>query len=75
VRDEGTAKLTEGLAAGLEHAGVDAPIAADDLARAIRALSYGLALDSLVDRGGEPEALLGPVLELVFRGIRSDATP
>ena len=72
VREEGLAELAEGLSAGLEHAGIDPPIAARDLARAIRAFSYGLALDGLVDGGGKPEALFGPILELIFRGMRPE---
>ncbi|MDQ3933678.1 MAG: TetR/AcrR family transcriptional regulator [Actinomycetota bacterium] len=72
VREEGLAELAEGLTEGLEHAGIDPPIAARDLARAIRAVSYGLALEGLVDDGEEPEALLGQVLELVFRGMRPE---
>jgi AcrR family transcriptional regulator len=72
VREEGLAELAEGITAGLEHAGIDPPIAASDLARAVRAVSYGLALDGLVDGGEEREALLGQILELVFRGMRPE---
>lgn len=70
LREEGLAELTQGLTAGLEHARIDPPIAANDLARAIRAISWGLALDGLVNGGGEPEPLFGQILELVFGGMR-----
>jgi AcrR family transcriptional regulator len=41
VRDEGLAELADSLAAGLERAGVDPSISADELAQAIRALWVG----------------------------------
>jgi hypothetical protein len=45
---------------------------ARELAEAIRALTYGLALDRLVDDGDASDALLGRVLELLFRGMRAE---
>jgi hypothetical protein len=43
-----------------------------ELARAVRALSHGLALERLVDDESAPEALLGRVLALIFRGLRAE---
>lgn len=72
IRDRGLTELATGIAEGLRHAGVDSTADPAVLARAIRALSYGLALDQLVDRG-ESKELLGDVLGWLFRGVRSDA--
>lgn len=73
VRDEGLDQLAEGLAAGLENAGVRTSITAPELASAIRALTYGLALDRLVegDRRG-PDGELGRLLEALFRGAAAE---
>ncbi len=72
LREEGLTELANGLTEGLKHAGVKSPIGPRELAQAVRALSYGLALDRLVDRGSAPDPLLGQVLELVFRGLRAE---
>lgn len=70
LREEGLTELANGLAQGLKHAGIESSIDPRELAQAIRALSYGLALDRLVDNGSAPDPLLGKVLELIFRGLR-----
>ena len=72
LRAEGLAELADGLAAGLAHAGVEPSVAARDLARAVRALSHGLALERLVDDDEGSEPLLGRILELLFLGMRAD---
>lgn len=73
VREEGLAQLAEGLTAGLEHAGVESAVSAHELAETIRALTYGLALDRLVEGGRGSDASLGRVLELLFRGVHAEA--
>jgi AcrR family transcriptional regulator len=73
VREEGLSQLAEGLTAGLEHAGVESSITARELAEVIRALTYGLALDRLVESERGSDRSLGSVLELLFRGLRSEA--
>ena len=73
LRQEGLAELADGLAEGLAHAGQDSLVEPADLARTIRALSYGLAIDELVDPDGDAPALLGRTLELVFKGLRGEA--
>jgi hypothetical protein len=40
-----------------------------DLARVVRALSHGFALERLVDEESAPEAFLGRVLALIFGGL------
>jgi AcrR family transcriptional regulator len=75
VREEGLAQLAEGLTAGLKHAGFDSSIMARELAEVIRALTYGLALDRLVESDRGSDVSLGRVLEHLFRGIRSEAQP
>lgn len=73
LRGEGLAELTAGLAEGLKHAGIESPIAADELARAVRALSHGLALDDLVEPTPGSGDLLARVLQVLFAGLRAEA--
>jgi AcrR family transcriptional regulator len=73
LREEGLLQLAEGVAAGLEHAGIKSPVAARDLAGGIRALTWGLAVDRLVEGDRGQEAPLGRILELLFKGVQSDA--
>lgn len=73
VREEGLAQLAEGLTAGLEHAGIESSITARELAEVIRALTYGLALDRLVESDRGSDTSLGSVLQLLFRGLGSEA--
>jgi AcrR family transcriptional regulator len=70
LREEGLAALAQGLAEGLDRAGLESAIDPGDLARAVRALSHGLALERLVDVRSDPEELLGRVLALIFHGLR-----
>jgi AcrR family transcriptional regulator len=72
VRQEGLTELAEGLAEGLDGAGLRSTVDPGDLARAVRALSHGLALERLVDEDSTPEALFGDVLALIFRGLRAE---
>ena len=71
VREEGLDELAGGIGEGLAHAGLDSSLEPQQLARALRALSYGLALDGLVEE--VPDALLGKVLQLIFAGLRAEA--
>ena len=73
VREHGLAELAEGLAERLKRAGIESSLSPDDLALAVKALSYGIALERLVDEGDVPDALLGRVLQLIFRGLRAEA--
>jgi AcrR family transcriptional regulator len=72
VRDEGLAELTAGLADTLEHFGMQSGLAPEELARAVRALSYGMALDQLVGDTDAPENLVGRLLHLAFAGMRAE---
>jgi AcrR family transcriptional regulator len=72
VREQGLAELATGIAEGLEMAGLDSSLDPADLALALKALSYGLALERLVSEDGVPADLLGRVIELIFRGIRAE---
>jgi AcrR family transcriptional regulator len=69
VREQGLAELAAGIAAGLEQAGLDSSLDPADLALALKALSYGLALERLVNEDAVSNELLGRVMELIFRGI------
>jgi AcrR family transcriptional regulator len=73
VREQGLVELAEGLAGGLKRAGIESSLSSDDLALAVKALSYGIALERLVDEDDVPDALLGRVLQLLFRGLRAEA--
>ena len=73
VREAGLRELAEGLTAGLEQAGVERTISPRELAQAVRALSYGLALDRLVKRDDGAEALIRRILELVFKGMSAES--
>jgi AcrR family transcriptional regulator len=73
VREQGLAELTEGLMRGLKRAGIESSLSSDNLALAIKALSHGIALERLVDEDDVPDALLGRVLQLLFRGLRAEA--
>ena len=72
VRDEGLIELAEGLAEALERTGLTSAIEPAELARVLRALTYGLALDALVDEDARPQALFPVVLRLLFRGLRAE---
>jgi AcrR family transcriptional regulator len=72
VREEGLTELAAGLAEGLEYAGLSASIDPTELAHALRALSYGLALDGLVDSASAPDALFARMLGLIFQGLRAE---
>jgi AcrR family transcriptional regulator len=73
VRDQGLGELAAGIADGLDKAGIDSSVSAADLALSLKALSYGLALERLVDAESVPDDLLPRVLQLIFRGIRAEA--
>jgi AcrR family transcriptional regulator len=73
VREQGLAELAEGVAGGLKRAGIESSLSSDDLALAIKALSYGIALERLVGEDDVPDALFGRVLQLFFRGLRAEA--
>jgi AcrR family transcriptional regulator len=73
VREQGLAELADGIADGLQKAGLESSLEPADLALALRALSYGLALERLVNEDSVPDALLGRVLQLIFCGLRAEA--
>jgi AcrR family transcriptional regulator len=73
VREQGLADLAAGIAEGLEKAGVESSLEPADLALALKALSYGVALERLVSEDSVPGELLGRVMELLFRGLRAEA--
>jgi AcrR family transcriptional regulator len=72
VREQGLSELADGIAAGLERAGLDSSLDPTDIAVALKALSYGLALERLVNDHAVSDALLGRAMELIFRGIRAE---
>lgn len=66
VREDGLSELANRLSEGFQRAGVRSRLPAEDLARAVRALSYGLALDGLLDEGAGPDDLVARILTLVI---------
>ena len=73
VRQAGLRELRGGLSDGLEHAGLEPTLPVDQLARGLRALSHGLALDRLVGDGRGSDALFGRIAELIFRGLAAES--
>jgi AcrR family transcriptional regulator len=71
IRGEGLAELAQGVADGLAQAELESSLDPQDLARAIRALSYGLALDQVVG-DKVPDQLMGAVLQALFAGLRAE---
>ena len=71
AREEGLADLAEGLARGLAGAGIEPTLPPQELARGVRALTYGLALDRLVEDDPRSNSALGQILELIFRGLHA----
>jgi AcrR family transcriptional regulator len=69
VRRAGLRELEGGLSEGLKHAGLEPSLPAEDLARGLRALSYGLALDGLVGERKGAERVFGSLTELIFSGL------
>jgi hypothetical protein len=65
--------LVGGLSEGLERAGLEPTMSAVQLARGLRGLSYGLALERLVGDGRGSEELFGRVTELIFTGLASES--
>jgi AcrR family transcriptional regulator len=74
VRKAGLRQLERGLGEGLAHSGLDPTLPPVQLARGLRALSYGLALERLVDDGRGSEALFGRLAELIFRGLAAESS-
>jgi AcrR family transcriptional regulator len=72
LREQGLAELADGIAAGLEKAELESTLEPADLALALKALSYGLTLERLVNEDAVPGELLGRVMELIFRGIHAE---
>ena len=74
VREAGLRELERGLDQGLQHAGLESSLPTKDLVRGLRALSYGLAVDSLVDGRKGSESLFGRLAEVIFRGLASESS-
>jgi AcrR family transcriptional regulator len=68
TREQGLAELAEGIARGLHDAGLAASVDAIDLARAISALTYGMALERLLDEQAPAASVLTLAVEAMIRG-------
>lgn len=75
VRAEGLEALATGLADAFARFGFDIAASSMATARAIRALVYGFALDSMIDESSVSEPVLADAMRLVFKGARPDAPP
>ena len=73
LREEGLTELSRGLEDGLQAAGLEPVVPPEELARALRALTYGLALERLVEEERGQQRVFGRILQLVFRGIAGDS--
>ena len=67
LRRRGLEELTHGIEDGLRQAGAD-PSAAPSVARAIRAASYGVALEHVLGEGKAEDDTLSDALRMIFRG-------
>lgn len=72
VREQGLAELASGIAEGLDNTGLESSVAPADIALALKALSYGLAIERLANEDAVPAELFGRMVELIFRGIRAE---
>ena len=66
-RRRGLEELTHGIEDGLRHAGAD-PSAAPGVARAIRAASYGVALEHVLGEAKADDDTLADAFRMIFRG-------
>lgn len=73
LRAEGFEELVTAFARGLDEAGLSETVSGSVLARAARALGYGLALDRLVDGDPGPPELVARILQLTLAGARAEA--
>jgi hypothetical protein len=73
IREQGLDELAAGISRGLEEAGLRSAADPAEIALALRALSYGLALERLTNSEAVPDELLGRMMELIFRGVRAKA--
>ena len=71
VRAEGLEELSTGLADAFARFGVDIAAAPESVARAVRALVYGFALDSMIDETTVSESVLGEAMRFLFKGALS----
>jgi AcrR family transcriptional regulator len=72
LRDHGLDELAAGIEAGLRHAGAEASVAPEQLARAVRATALGLALEHLLGEAEAGDRALAVALGLLFGGaVRS----
>jgi AcrR family transcriptional regulator len=74
IRAEALTQLTDGLTKVFERAGVTTRLPPREIARAIRGLSYGLALDRVLD-DTVTDDLLTRILQVSFSGARAGAPP
>lgn len=66
-REEALRDLATGISEALQEAGLTPSVSPLDLARAIRALSHGFALERVLGELDRPETLPGDVMRLLFR--------
>lgn len=68
LRARGLGELEQGIEDGLRHAGGGASVDVGELARATRAVGYGMALEHLLGEAKPDDAALAGALRLLFRG-------
>ncbi|HEX8083303.1 MAG TPA: TetR/AcrR family transcriptional regulator [Solirubrobacteraceae bacterium] len=71
VRRRGLDELTQGIEDGLRQAGAD-PSAAPRVARAVRAATWGFALDHLLGESKRDDGTVEDALGMIFRGAVAD---
>ena len=73
-REEALRELETGIAEGLAEAGLAASLSERDLARAVRALTHGFAIERILEETDRSEALPGEVMRLVFRAATAEGS-
>ena len=70
LRARGLNELVQGIHDALHHVsgGAEGSVNIEELARATRAVGYGMALEHLLGEAKPNEAALGAALQLIFRG-------
>ena len=72
LREQAMEELGAGIDQALADAGVGSSMPAREIARMIRAVNYGLALDGLIDEASVPELLPGDVIVLLIRAVSGE---
>jgi AcrR family transcriptional regulator len=72
LREQAMEELESGIEQALAEAGAGSSIPSRELARMIRAVNYGFALDRLIDEASVPESIPGDLIVLLIRAVSGE---